>query len=186
MHLPIRVVGRSAPVEVPFQLQPSFKFACHVPGHGVQEFVADLSNRDALTAHVSQVEMRSLFGRSKAYKEAEAILAAVLSRLGLVEAEGMRAAGWGDASQTLNAIGLAHEAEAYLRDAATVALTRLTPVWRDRKEPAPTPHIAADILDSYYQQVQDEVLGEWEDKAQREAADYLTAQQARGNSEVQP
>lgn len=196
MHLPIRVVGRSQPVEVPFQLQPSFKFAVHVPGHGIQEFVADLSSRDASVASIAWVEASGVHGVRlanaadypasllKAKKTAEAILSVVLTRLGLVEVDGERLAAHGP--DALTWIGLAHQAEKRTAEACKAALVHLTPVWRDRTEPAPSVRCAADILDSYYQQVQDEVLGEWERKAEAEHLAYLTAQQAGGNSEVQP
>jgi len=90
-------------------------------------------------------------------------------------------------------IAIAHDAERRASNACANALTHLTPVWRDRTEPAPKPHVAADILDSYYQQVQDEVLAEWESKADHEmrdallaASDKLTERHAGGDSEVQP
>ena len=194
MHLPIRVVGRPQPVEVPFQLQPSFKFAVHIPGHGIQEFVAELNSRDAMRAEVHGVEHRcDLLShwvdglgvvRRNVTSEAEAILSAVLTRLGLVEVDGERRAAHGP--DALTWIGLAHQAEKRVAEACKAALVHLTPVWRDRTDPAPKPHVAADILDSYYQQVMDEVLGEWEDKAQREAADYLTGRASGSHSGVAP
>lgn len=185
MHLPIRVVGRSQPVEVPFQLQPSFKFAVHVPGHGVQEFVADLTSKDALRAQVLCVSgVKAWEVPDLCVDNARAILSSVLCCLGLAEVNGERLAGHGP--DALTWIGLAHQAEKRTAEACKAALVHLTPVWRDRTEPAPRVHVAADILDSYYQQVQDEVLGEWEDKAQREHAEYLTGRAVGGNSEVAP
>ena len=83
-------------------------------------------------------------------------------------------------------IAIAHDREEETSKACSLALADLSPVWRDRTEPAPKAHIAADILDSYYQQVQDTVLGEWEDKAKRAAEEYLTSRTAGGNSEVAP
>ena len=191
MHLPIRVVGRSSPVEVPFQLQPSFRFACFIPGHGVRELVADLSSRDVLTARISDVSaVRIIYGANgaddylSAKDAAEAILSAILTRLGLVEVDGERRAVHGP--DALMWIAIAHDREEETGKACNLALADLSPVWRDRTEPAPRPHVAADILDSYYQQVQDAVLGEWEDKAKRKADEDLTTRTARGNSEVAP
>lgn len=194
MHLPIRVVGRSKPVEVPFQLQPSFCFGVHIPGIGVREFVAELSNKDALTAKVARVESKradtltgytlhdaAVFARAK--HDANVILSSVLRRLGLVDVAERLAVHGPDA---LTWIAIAHDAERRASNACANALTHITPVWRDRTEPAPSVRCAADILDSYYQQVMDEVLGEWEDKAQREHAEYLTGRAAGGNSEVAP
>ena len=203
MHLPIRVVGRSQPVEVPFQLQSSFSFGVYVPGLGVREFVADLTSRDVLAAKVARVESKradtltgytlhdaAVFARAKS--AAEGILSAVLSRLGLVELDGERKPRV-IPRDSLMWVGIAHEAEERTANACKAALVHLTPVWRDRTEPAPKPHVAADILDSYYQQVQDEVIGEWESKADHEmrdallaASDKLTERQASGDSEVQP
>lgn len=191
MHLPIRVVGRSQPVEVPFSLQPSFKFAVHVPGHGAQEFVAELSSRDALNARIYSLECIGYGGLvndvevvHSAQRAAEAILSAVLARLGLKEVGGERIAVHG--RDVLTWIGVAHESEANTAKACKAALDHLASVWRDRTEPAPTVHVAADILDSYYQQAMDEVISEWEEKAQREAEEYLTGRSAGGNSEVAP
>lgn len=192
MHLPIRVVGRSAPVEVPFQLQPSFKFACFIPGHGVQEFVADLSSRDALKAEILCVSgVKAWEVPDLCVDNARAILSAILRCLGLAEVNGERLAAHGP--DALTWIGIAHQAEKRTAEACKAALVHLTPVWRDRTEPAPNPHVAADILDSYYQQVQDEVLAEWKSKADHEmrdallaASDKLTERQASGDSEVAP
>jgi len=90
-------------------------------------------------------------------------------------------------------IAIAHDAERRASNACANALTHLAPIWRDRTEPAPSVRCASDILDSYYQQVQDEVIGEWETKADHEmrdallaASDKLTERQAGGDSEVQP
>jgi hypothetical protein len=83
-------------------------------------------------------------------------------------------------------IAIAHDREEETSKACNLALAGLSPVWRDRTEPAPKAHIAADILDSYYQQVQDAVLGEWEDKAKRKADEDLTVRVSGGNSEVAP
>lgn len=194
MHLPIRVVGRSAPVEVPFRLFDSFKFAVHIPGLGVREFVADLSSRDALTARVSKIEApgRVFLGQvqhdsavyARAKDAAESILSAILTRLGLAEVDGERRAVSG--ADALMWIAIAHDREEETSKACNLALADLSPVWRDRTEPAPKAHVAADILDSYYQQVQDAVLGEWEDKAKRKADEDLTTRTAGGNSEVAP
>lgn len=191
MHLPIRVVGRSQSVEVPFQLQPSFKFACFIPGLGIREFVSEVSSRDALKARIYSLECTGYGGLVNdaavvriAQCAAESILSAVLSRLGLVEVDGRREAFMGP--DALMWCGLSHEAEHRLSVTCNAALRDLTPVWRDRTEPAPRPHVAADILDSYYQQVMDEVLGEWENKAQREGADYLTGRASGSHSGVAP
>jgi len=197
MHLPIRVVGRSTPVEVPFQLQPSFKFACFIPGYGVQEFVADLSSQDVFKANVYDVEStqglpmprgRAILGLMERELEvrraAQSILSAILTRLGLVEVDGERRSTHGP--DALMWIAIAHDREEETSKACSLALADLSPVWRDRTEPAPKAHVAADILDSYYQQVQDAVLGEWEGKANRKADEDLTTHTAGGNSKVAP